>query len=83
MILSDRQKTIIEIVKESQPTKNNKISEMFIINRATIRQDLKILATTGIIEGKQMVGYFSLLHTLESLIKTIGLMDIQTKPIID
>lgn len=86
MELSNRQKEIIEIVKEKQPVKSNEISEMLNINRATIRPDLKILTMMGILEAKRKVGYFytgrSLLHILGSYIKTISVMDIQTEPTI-
>lgn len=86
MELSNRQKEIIEIVKEKQPVKSNEISEILNINRATIRPDLKILTMMGILEAKRKVGYFytgrSLLHILGSYIKTISVMDIQTEPTI-
>jgi CBS domain-containing protein len=84
MELSNRQKEIIEIVKEKQPVKSNEISERLNINRATIRPDLKILTMMGILEAKRKVGYYytgrSLLHILGSYIKTINVMDIQTEP---
>lgn len=83
MELSDRQKKIVEIVKENQPVKSNEISEMLNINRATIRPDLKILTMIGILEAKRKVGYYytgrSLLHMLGSHIKSISVMDIQTE----
>ena len=53
MELSNRQKEIIEIVKERQPVKSNEISELLNINRATIRPDLKILTMMGILEAKK------------------------------
>ena len=81
MELSNRQKEIIEIVKEKQPVKSNEISELLNINRATIRPDLKILTMMGILEAKRKVGYYytgrSLLNILGSYIKTINVMDIQ------
>ena len=84
MELSNRQKEIIEIVKQKQPVKSNEISELLNINRATIRPDLKILTMMGILEAKRKVGYYytgrSLLHILGSYIKTINVMDIQTEP---
>ena len=84
MELSNRQKEIIEIVKERQPVKSNEISDLLNINRATIRPDLKILTMMGILEAKRKVGYYytgrSLLHILGSYIKTINVMDIQTEP---
>ena len=84
MELSNRQKEIIEIVKERQPVKSNEISELLNINRATIRPDLKILTMMGILEAKRKVCYYytgrSLLHILGSYIKTINVMDIQTEP---
>lgn len=83
MELSNRQKEIVEIVKEKQPVKSNEISELLNINRATIRPDLKILTMMGILEAKRKVGYYhtgrSLLHILGSYIKTINVMDIQTE----
>lgn len=86
MELSNRQKEIIEIVKEKQPVKSNEISELLNINRATIRPDLKILTMMGILEAKRKVGYYytgrSLLNILGSYIKTINVMDIQTEPTI-
>jgi len=54
---NDRQKRIIEIVKEYQPVTSEKISNLLNVNRSTIRPDLSILVMTGILDARPKVGY--------------------------
>jgi DeoR/GlpR family transcriptional regulator of sugar metabolism len=54
---NDRQKRIIEIVKEHQPVTSEKISNFLNVNRSTIRPDLSILVMTGILDARPKVGY--------------------------
>lgn len=84
MELTERQKEIIEIVKDHEPIKSEDIAEKIGINRATIRPDLTLLTMIGVLEAKRKVGYSytgkSILHMIGSYIKTISVMDIQTEP---
>ena len=57
MKLSERQKKIVEIVKEHQPLSGEKISELLDISRATLRSDLSFLTLVGILKATPKVGY--------------------------
>ena len=56
MKLSERQKKIVEIVKEHQPLSGEKISELLDISRATLRSDLSFLTLVGILKATPKVG---------------------------
>src|SRR5699024_11719270 len=55
---SDRQETIVEIVKENGPITGEKISSKLNLSRATIRPDLAILTMAGFLDERPRVGYF-------------------------
>lgn len=57
MNLSERQKLIIEIVKEHQPVSGEKISEILDVSRATLRSDLSFLTMAEILQATPKVGY--------------------------
>ena len=67
MKLSERQKTIVEIVKEHQPLSGEKISELLDISRATLRSDLSFLTLVGILKATPKVGYTYSGSDLETL----------------
>jgi predicted transcriptional regulator len=67
MKLSDRQKKIIEIVKEYQPVSGEKISELLDVSRATLRSDLSFLTMAEILQATPKVGYTYSGSNLESL----------------
>ena len=71
MKLSERQKKIVEIVKEHQPLSGEKISELLDISRATLRSDLSFLTLVGILKATPKVGYTYSGSDLETLFFSI------------
>lgn len=67
MNLSDRQKQIIEIVKDHQPVSGEKISDLLDVSRATLRSDLSFLTMAEILQATPKVGYTYSGANLESL----------------
>lgn len=56
--LSERQKKIVEIVKENGPITGEHIADRLDLTRATLRPDLAILTMAGFLEARPRVGYF-------------------------
>src|SRR5690625_6872455 len=56
--LSERQKRIVEIVKENSPITGENIASRLDLTRATLRPDLANLTMAGFIDGRPRVGYF-------------------------
>jgi len=56
--LSERQETIIEIVKDNGPITGEKIADQLSLSRATLRPDLAILTMAGFLDARPRVGYF-------------------------
>lgn len=56
--LSDRQETIITIVKDNGPITGEKIADQLSLSRATLRPDLAILTMAGFLDARPRVGYF-------------------------
>ncbi|RIV25877.1 CBS domain-containing protein [Alicyclobacillaceae bacterium I2511] len=56
--LSNRQQTIVEIVKRHGPITGEKIAELVSLTRATLRPDLSLLTMAGFLEARPRVGYF-------------------------
>lgn len=56
--LTDRQLTIIELVKNHAPITGEQIAENLGVSRPTLRSDLSVLVMLGIIDAKPKVGYF-------------------------
>ena len=52
MKLSERQKKVIEIVKETQPVSGEKISELLDVSRATLRSDLSFLTMAAYLKQR-------------------------------
>ena len=86
MELSDRQETIIEIVKENGPITGEKISSRLILSRATIRPDLAILTMAGFLDARPRVGYFYTGKTgselLTEKVKKYKVKDFQSVPVV-
>ncbi|MGX7024687.1 helix-turn-helix transcriptional regulator [Vagococcus hydrophili] len=57
MELSERQKSIIEIVKENEPISGDKIAEHLGLTKPTLRSDLAVLTMTGVLDARPKVGY--------------------------
>ena len=56
--LNPRQLKIIDIVKENEPITSESIASILNVTRATLRSDLAILTTTGILDARPTVAYF-------------------------
>lgn len=86
MELSDRQETIIEIVKENGPITGEKISNELNLSRATIRPDLAILTMAGFLDARPRVGYFYTGKTgselLTEKVKKYKVKDFQSVPVV-
>ena len=55
---SERQETILRIVKESSPITGQKIANQLHVTRAALRSDLAILTMLGLIDARPKLGYF-------------------------
>lgn len=83
--LSNRQKRIAEIVRQSGPITGAKIARQLNVTRAALRSDLAILVMGGIIDARPKVGYFytgkNTLGMLMEEISSITVEDIQSVPV--
>ena len=57
MILTERQKEIIDIVKKYQPITGKEIGERLYLTRSALRTDFSILTGMKILESKPKIGY--------------------------
>src|SRR5699024_5303501 len=57
MELSERQKEIIEIVKQKEPISGDNIAEALGLSKSTLRSDLAVLTMIGILDARPKVGY--------------------------
>lgn len=57
MELSERQKEIIEIVKQQEPISGDNIAEALALSKSTLRSDLAVLTMIGILDARPKVGY--------------------------
>lgn len=78
MELSERQKKIVEIVKENEPISGDNIASYLGLTKPTLRSDLAVLTMTGILDARPKVGYFYSGLTFEPLLqKQLFEMDIR------
>lgn len=56
--LTERQETIIKIVKEQGPIKGEEIADQLGIVRATLRPDLSFLTKSNFLDARPRVGYY-------------------------
>ena len=86
MELSERQRKIIEIVKEHGPITSEKIADTLQLSRATLRPDLAILTMAGFLDARPRVGYFytgkSGLELLSEKLRQYKVKDFQSQPIV-
>lgn len=84
--LNERQKKIIEIVKEKGPITGENIANKLNLSRAALRPDLSILTRSGILEARPRVGYYYGGNKRESVIietiRSIRVKDIKSVPIV-
>lgn len=57
-MLSERQETILEIVRTNSPVTGQHIAERLHVTRAALRSDLAILTMLGLIDARPKLGYF-------------------------
>lgn len=57
-MLSERQETILNIVKEQSPITGQHIAAQLHVTRAALRSDLAILTMLGLIDARPKLGYF-------------------------
>lgn len=57
MEFSNRQKQIIEIVKNNEPISGDNIAATLGLTKPTLRNDLSILTMTGVLDARPKVGY--------------------------
>ncbi len=84
--LSERQKHIIEIVKEKEPITSSEIAEKIGLTRAALRPDLSILTMAKILDAKPRVGYYfiresDLVGKIESLLE-MKIKNLQSHPLV-
>lgn len=86
MELSERQKKIVEIVREDGPITGEKIAGRLNLTRATLRPDLAILTMAGFLDARPRVGYFYTGKTgselLTKKIRQYLVQDYQSVPIV-
>lgn len=84
--LSQRQRKIIEIVKDNGPITSEKIAGRLDLSRATLRPDLAILTMAGFLEARPRVGYFFTgktgIELLTQKIKQYYVKDFQSVPVV-
>lgn len=82
--MTERQKQIIEIVKDEQPITSDKIAETINITRSTLRTDLSVLTMIGILDARPKVGYYysgnAEAEIISKKIKDISVFDIKSVP---
>ncbi len=57
MEFSERQKKIIEIVKQNEPISGDNIAGKLGLTKPTLRSDLAVLTMTGVLDARPKVGY--------------------------
>lgn len=84
--LSDRQKKIIDIVKNNEPITSESIANELNLTRATLRPDLAILTMSGILDARPKVGYFysgkSNFNLFRDKVTSIKVSEIKSIPVI-
>lgn len=84
--LNERQKFIIDIVKNNQPITSKDIAQKLDLTRSTIRPDLSVLTMAGILDARPRVGYFytgrTRLTYVSDEIASIIVEDVKSVPVI-
>lgn len=83
---TERQKKIIELVKQYQPITSENIARKLHLTRATLRSDLAILSMVGMLEARPKVGYFYTGRSIASFIgdymRKIMVDEVKSKPVV-
>lgn len=84
--LTERQKKIIDIVKDNEPIIGEEIAKRLKLTRATLRPDFTVLTMIGMLEARPKVGYLYAGDAVSSLflekVKSLKARDIKSLPII-
>lgn len=84
--LNNRQKQILQIVKDHGPITGEHIAERLKLTRATLRPDLAILTMAGYLDARPRVGYFytgkSGAHLLAEKFHKLKVKDFQSLPVV-
>ncbi|WP_053957553.1 helix-turn-helix transcriptional regulator [Inediibacterium massiliense] len=83
---TERQKKIIDIVKEKEPITSEQIANLLKVTRATLRPDLAILTMTGMLDARPKVGYLYSgnipINLISEEIHRIKVKEIKSMPIV-
>lgn len=86
MELSDRQKKMIEIVKENEPISADNIAASLDLSKSTLRSDLAVLTMIGVLDARPKVGYiYSGLNfspLIQEELKNLIVEDLMAPPVI-
>lgn len=86
MELSERQKQIIQIVKDNEPISGDNIASEIGLSKSTLRSDLAVLTMIGILDARQKVGYIYSGLSFEPLVQdrlsSLTVKDIMIPPVI-
>lgn len=84
--LTQRQQTILGIVKSEGPITSEQIAERLKLTRATLRSDLAILTMAGLIEARPRVGYYysgkSPHEVVAAKIRRFKVGELQSRPVV-
>ncbi len=85
MEFNDRQRHIIDIVKNQEPITSEKIASLLSVTRSTLRTDLSILTKMHILEARPKVGYCfvgdsNVSHILDG-VKEIKVSDVMSRSV--
>ena len=84
--LSERQKKIVDIVKDNSPITGEQIAERLKLTRATLRPDFTVLTMIGMLEARPKVGYLYSGNAISGIflkqVKSLKVSDIKSLPII-
>lgn len=84
--LTQRQHTIVDIIKNNGPITGEQIAEKLNLTRAALRPDLAILVMCGLIDARPKVGYYysgkTGLTLVSEEIASLLVKDIQSIPVV-
>ncbi len=84
--LTERQKKIVDIVKDNEPIIGEDIAKRLKLTRATLRPDFTVLTMIGMLEARPKVGYLYSGDAVSSLfldkVNSLKAKDIKSLPII-
>lgn len=84
--LSERQETILRIVKESSPITGQRIANQLHVTRAALRSDLAVLTMLKLIDARPKLGYFFIgdkeMDLLSQKIMDIGIDTCLSQPVV-